>query len=370
MKLPVSGDHYSIIFDCQFGLGLGGIEEWTKSICREFKQHGEYTPYILTNGQNYDIPEELTENILYADLKRENAFSIHNVQEIITCVCRHLPCVLVTSQPDDVLLAGKILKKEFGDLVKVVSGIRGGYAEISQSYIAMKSCTDMYLCVNSQIRLDMIRRGVCADIVHTMLCPVECPQILTRDYSLNENSPIHIGYAGRIEVEEKRMDLLMQVVEELETMHLNYELELAGEGRYESMISYFSASHGCQNRIKMIGRIERESIPQFWSNKDICVNISDHEGRSRSTLEAMAHGAVPIVTETSGVHDDIIDGVNGYIVPVGAYKKMAEQIAVLCKDRKRLPRMGYKAHEELRNKCCMKDHYEFLKAKIEQVIAI
>ncbi len=360
-------NHVSIIFDCEFGLGLGGIEEWTKGICKEFIKKDEFPSYILTNYGDYDIPKELTSHILRVDVERDNAFSLNNMKQILNCISKYLPCILVTSQPDEVLLAGKILSKFWGEQVKVVSGIRGGYSEINKSYMDMKSCTDLYVCVNSAIRKDMIKRGIGEDRIFTMLCPVECSDHLDRTYTVDASLPIRIGYAGRLEVEEKRMDILLKMISRLEQMQVNYYLELAGDGRYEMVIRNYIEQNHLQKKIKLLGRISKNLISGFWSDKDICINISDHEGRSRSTIEAMSNGAIPVVTETWGVHDDITDGKNGYIVNVGDYKAAAGKIALLAKERTLLPEMGKLAHLEIRKKSSMNEHYQFWQKIINTV---
>lgn len=352
-------NHVSVIFDCEFGLVLGGIEEWTKGICREFTKKSEFDSYILTNYGDYDIPQDLANHIIRADVEPDNAFSIHNVKQIINCISMYLPCILVTSQPNEVLLSGKLLKKFFGDQINVISGIRGGYPEINKRYIDLKSCTDLYVCVNSAIREDMIKRGIPENKIFTMLCPIECPGKLDRTYTTDPALPIRIGYAGRLEIEEKRMDLMLKVVSELERMQVNFYFELAGNGRYENAIHNYIEHHNYQEKIKLLGKIDKNLIPKFWCDKDICINISDHEGRSRSTIEAMANGAIPVVTQTWGVHDDIVDGQNGYIVDVGDYKAAAEKIALLSKERTLLSEMGNLAHLEIRKKSSMDEHYQF-----------
>lgn len=89
--------------------------------------------------------------------------------------------------------------------------------------------------------------------------------------------------------------------------------------------------------------------------------MADYEGRSISTLEAMGNGAVPIVTATSGVKEDIIDGLNGYIVPLGDYYTMADRIEYLAQHRSQLFQMGKLAHEVIYPKSSMKKHIEFWK---------
>lgn len=358
----------SIIFDCEYGLGLGGIEEWTKGICNEFIKHNEFMSYILCNDDQYTVPDYLRNNILKVDVDRNKSFSTDNVKKIIDCIITHLPCIIVTSQPNDVLLSGKIIKKMFGDQVKIVSGIRGGHPEINKRYLAMRDCTDLYVCVNSTIRENMIKLGVDPSKIFTMLCPIECPDKNDRLYSLDKDKPIQIGYAGRIQVDEKRVDLILKMCRELEKHNINYKFELAGEGDFENSVYQFIIDNNCQNKISIIGKIDKAEIPDFWRSKDICINLSDHEGRSRTTIEAMANGAVPIVTETSGVHDDIHNNENGFIVNLQDYESMAERIMFLEANRHLLPIMGEKAHVELKKKSSMEDHYKFWKMIISKLI--
>lgn len=361
-------NRHTLIFDCEYGLGLGGIEEWTKGICTQFNLKNEYMSYVLCNYDDFTIPDNLRRNILRVDVRREEAFTYDNVQKIINCISEHLPCIIVTSQPDDVLLSGRILKRMYGDLVKVVSGIRGGHREIYKRYYEMRDCTDIYVCVSSMIREKMIKSGIDSDKVFTMLCPIECPDT-NRFYSLDRKEPIHIGYAGRIQHDEKRFDLMLKMCEVLEKNHINYSFEIAGEGNYEKEVYNFIDANHCRDRLKIVGKLDKQEIKKFWQKQDVCVNISDIEGRSRTTIEAMANGVVPVVTETEGVHDDIFDNENGFIVNLQDYEAMAERIAFLEANRNLLPIMGEKAYLELKKKSSMEDHYKFWKMIISKLVS-
>ena len=130
----------------------------------------------------------------------------------------------------------------------------------------------------------------------------------------------------------------------------------------------FIEKHACYDRVKLLGKIDKKAIWNFWQEQDVCVNISDHEGRSRSTIEAMANGVVPVVTDTWGVKDDIKDGENGFIVNVRDYRAMAENLCFLWKNRDMLPLMGKNAHKELMRKSSMDDHYRFWQEIIDLVM--
>lgn len=165
---------------------------------------------------------------------------------------------------------------------------------------------------------------------------------------------------------DKRTDLLLRLAEVLLEKNENFILEIAGAGEYETNVRTFIDEERMGGYVRVIGRLSREEIPSFWERQDICVNISDTEGRSISIIEAMGGGAVPVVTATSGVREDIEDGVNGYIVPLGDYRAMADRIEYLSAHRDRLPQMGGLAHERIYPKSLMGPHLDFWKELLLQ----
>ena len=119
--------------------------------------------------------------------------------------------------------------------------------------------------------------------------------------------------------------------------------------------------HELTDKVCFWGRVEKKNIQCFWEKQDICVNRADYEGRSISIVEAMGSGAVPVVTNTSGVNEDIINGENGFIVPLGDYIKAADSIMFLYKHRELLPVYGKKAHDMVYPKSLMTNHIMFWK---------
>lgn len=67
---------------------------------------------------------------------------------------------------------------------------------------------------------------------------------------------------------------------------------------------------------------------------------SYHEGTPHSTLEAMAVGRPVITTDAPGCRETVVDGENGYLVPVKDTEKLAEAMLELCKDREKAEQMG------------------------------
>lgn len=362
--VPVYNRDNSVIFACLDGMVLGGVQEWTKDICTKFLEEKNENTYILSTGNNGNTAAILENHMLNVDIDTGNMNSVDNLRKLIACLKEHLPCVLVTSYPYEVF-AGKLVKEAYPDKIKIIAGIRNATENNYREYIDFQECVDAYVCVSSDITREMIKRGIEEERVHTMICPVNCPGKLTRSYTTERTKPIRLGYAGRIVVSQKRMDLMEQMIENLEARKINYYFELAGEGNYLQKMQEFIIGRHLQEKVKLVGVLDKQEISVFWNDKDICINIADFEGRSRSVAEAMANGAVPVVTNTSGVKDDIRDGENGYIVPIGDYEAIADRVAELEKTRDLLSDMGMKAHEELKEKCSMDKHYRFWKEVID-----
>ena len=164
---------------------------------------------------------------------------------------------------------------------------------------------------------------------------------------MDPGEAIHLGYAGRLEKFEKRMDIMIQLIEELEKRNVKYYLEIAGTGSYYDKLRQLISEKKIENHISLLGWLPREKMSAFWQRQDVALNVSDNEGRPIANMEAMLNGAVPVVTETMGVLEDVHDGENGFMVPICDYVGMADKIEYLEKNRTILPKMGKMARKEM-----------------------
>lgn len=355
----------NIIFDCSNGLGLGGIQEWTKSICVELLEQGYDNIFIVSNNGSYAIPALLEKKVEYISIDRENRYSFESILNILQCFSVYLPCKAVSCRIGEFLYAALLLKKYYPDKIEIISVIHGGTLSNYEGYMQIQKGIDRFVGVSRDIVCEMMQRGVKKERIDHMTCPVKCEKVLKRTYTIDKDVPLRIGYAGRLEIRQKRIDLLIKLIEEFEKMCVKYELLIAGEGEGRDYLCRGILELQVEDRVKLLGRIERTSISGFWRECDICINIADYEGRSITIMEAMANGAVPVVTATSGTREDIVNGVNGFLVDIGDYKLMAKAIERLDINRDLLCSMGQKAHENIESKCQMSDHVLFWKQLLE-----
>lgn len=351
----------TILFDSINGLSLGGVEAWTLDICNSLIECCGSQVYIVTDSENYDISSTLKKHILLADIIHKERFSIRTVKNLIEIIIKKMPCKIITSTTNEMMLAAYLIKKYYPNMIEIISVIHNSNESVYSAYLEFKECIDLFIGVSQDIQKDMIQRGIAPDKVYSMTCPFTCEAVLNRTYTESREYPICIGYAGRIEYIQKRMDLLLKFIELLVSRKVNFKIELAGDGLAKEEMKKFIEEKHLEKYITFIGKIHREEIPYFWKTQDISINLSDFEGHSISQLEAMANGAIPIATAVSGSNEDITNDVNGYIVSVGDYKSAADKVEFLEKHRERLEEMGKKAHDEVYPKSLMEPHLAFWK---------
>lgn len=365
-KVGIKGNP-QCIFECDYGLGLGGIEAWTKSICTELLLDGRENVQIISDSGEYEIPDLLEEKVVKLPIHHDEMFAPETMVSIIRYLMSQMPCVVVTGQFYMTLLSACLVKQHFPDQIHIISVIHFGKEELYRQYASKAPYVDLFIGVSKDIAEGLRRHGVLENKTDHMTCPVECDAILERSYTTEMAKPIKLGFAGRVNAKQKRMDLVPALVNKLDSRRIHYCFEIAGEGDYSKKLRDFVADNGLEERLKLIGKLERKEMSGFWKDKDICLSLSDYEGRSISIMEAMANGAVPVVTETSGVHEDITDGENGYIVGIGDMDVMAEKIAFLDCHRDRIAIMGQNAHAQISPKCQMSGHLHYWETLLDNM---
>lgn len=354
-------DKERVVFDCYNGLGLGGIEEWTKQLTTELCDR-KYDVKILYSGEKQKISNELVyvENIVEKGLLTE-------INEVVDCLIQSNCGVVVTSQPGDVLRAACVMKS-MGINIRIICVIHGGTESNYERYPVYDQYVDAYVGVSEDICKELVNRGIDENIVFHMTCPVKLmDKEKSRIYTSNSDFPINIGYAGRIEIEQKRMDLLLELIWDLEKRKVSYHMNIAGAGSYRNYMEKVIDEKQLNSRVKFWGQIDRSEIAYFWQNNDICINLADFEGRSISIMEAMINGAVPVVTQTSGVKEDIYPGINGFYVDIGDYSRIGQYISYLSENRSELNKLGKNARVTMEEKCEINKHVDFWCELLERI---
>ena len=81
--------------------------------------------------------------------------------------------------------------------------------------------------------------------------------------------------------------------------------------------------------------------PNEWiKNSSVFVLPSHREGVPRSTQEAMAIGRAIITTNSVGCKETVVDGVNGYLVPICDVKALINKMELFINNPNLIDKMG------------------------------
>jgi glycosyltransferase involved in cell wall biosynthesis len=123
---------------------------------------------------------------------------------------------------------------------------------------------------------------------------------------------------------------------------------LTGRGPIERELRAMIANMNIANNFRFVGYVDRASLIELYQNATVYVFPSYYEGLPTSVLEAMACGTPVVATAIDGIPEVVIDGKNGFTVPVKNPRAIAFAIVRLLEDEELRKRIGQTARQTIR----------------------
>lgn len=140
--------------------------------------------------------------------------------------------------------------------------------------------------------------------------------------------PVRFGYAGRIVQQQKRMERLPGLLAELDRRGVDYVFELMGAGSYEAQLRQRLAGHP---RVRWLGWRQGAEYWQTLATWRALVLLTDFEGLSRVSLEALSCGVVPVFPDYSPAAREVLGPLSDTgLYPVGDMNAAADRLAALA----------------------------------------
>src|SRR4051794_7907043 len=115
-----------------------------------------------------------------------------------------------------------------------------------------------------------------------------------------------------------RIDELVRAVAILLERGREVELTVAGDGPERESLERLSEELGVGAVVRFVGQIPGAEVEERLAEADLTVSISSSDGASIALLEAMAIGAVPVVSDIPANTAWVDDGLGGVVVEAGA----------------------------------------------------
>ncbi len=155
-----------------------------------------------------------------------------------------------------------------------------------------------------------------------------------------------VGTIARL-VPEKGVDTLLRAAQRLRAVVPGVQFVVAGDGPLRDGLRSLAAELRLDGVVHFLGR--RPDGPALISHLDVLAVPSLSEGTPLVIAEALRAGTPIVATPVGGIPDQIRDGQEGLLVPVGDDQALADALAAVLLDRElaaRLRRAGSRRSEE------------------------
>ena len=158
---------------------------------------------------------------------------------------------------------------------------------------------------------------------------------------------------------EKRFDTLIKAFakkfKDKEAM-----LYIGGDGSQRAWLEALAQENGVKKQIIFLGALSRDDVAKWMNKCDCFVLPSRYETFGVVYIEALASGR-PVIGALNGGAEDIINNLNGYLVPIYDIDKLAEKMLELYK------KIDSYNEEEIRSDCLKRFSPEVIVNKIISV---
>lgn len=137
-------------------------------------------------------------------------------------------------------------------------------------------------------------------------------------------------------------------------------LYIGGDGSQRSWLEALTVENGVKDQIIFLGALSRDDVSKWMNKCDCFVLPSRYETFGVVYIEALASGR-PVIGALNGGAEDIINNLNGYLVPIDDIDKLAEKMLELYK------KIDSYNEEEIRSDCLKRFSPEVIVNKIISV---
>jgi len=154
-----------------------------------------------------------------------------------------------------------------------------------------------------------------------------------------QNKPFNILSIGRLE-RKKGYQFALPTVKKLKDNGIYYKYRIVGSGSYQSELMLLCEQLDLEDEVTFLGDQMHNRVVQELAMADVLFHPSLSEGFCNAVLEAQAMKVPVVCSDAGGLPENVLDGVTGFIVPMGDSEAMAEKLTLLAQDQALRQKMG------------------------------
>ncbi|MFH1841341.1 MAG: glycosyltransferase family 4 protein [Candidatus Nealsonbacteria bacterium] len=333
---------------------IGGLETWTQNIAERISEKCEI--FLVTGRIKNQLKKEVKKGV---NISRTSLFSLKNLSY-------SSPFYILSSLPFIFLKSLFLIKKEKINLLHCQ-----GFLSSFLGYLFLKICHIPYIVtVQRQENKNFLKRTVYRKASRCIaasnyIAKEYFEKIGVKNIEIIPNG-IDLKRFENLNREENRKKLglkdefLIMTVARLEKVkgidyligamkeNINCKLFIIGEGSERSNLENLVEKLNLKDKVKFIGQISNEKIPEYLAAADCFVLSSLKEGFGIVILEAMAAGVPVIGTGVGGILDMVKDGISGLIIEKENSQSISRAVSRIISDKSFAQKLVSQAKESLK----------------------
>lgn len=252
------------------------------------------------------------------------------------------------------------LSPDFADKLKDECPILGDQA-ICERIQEEIDLSQYFLVGSSFVKKSLEYSGVKAEQIYVCPYGVDTSQFYRKEFKTrNVDEVIRFVFVGGTK-QLKGLSYMLEAFQQLD--HTKATFTIIGSDNIAPDLKTKYAQD-----VNFLGMILHDEMSRTLQNYDVMVFPSLGEGFSLSIVEAMACG-LPIISSTNtGVNDFIVEGENGFLVPIQNADAIAEKMQWFINHREEIPRMGRNAMNDASN-MTWENYYRKIGIALENIMA-
>jgi glycosyltransferase involved in cell wall biosynthesis len=192
--------------------------------------------------------------------------------------------------------------------------------------------------------------------------------ILPGERRQEKDGVFRIAFTGRFDP-VKRIPDLLQAAHKLRERGVRFEMILAGDGPLHARIRSDAEAMKISDVVRFTGFIGKQEIEKLVSESHMLALISERESFGLSALEAMAYGAVPVISEGCGCREAIAHEKNGIVIKVGDVESLVRAVVELDGNRERWDELSLAAQRTVEERYHPDQVFAVHRTVIEEALA-
>jgi glycosyltransferase involved in cell wall biosynthesis len=115
-----------------------------------------------------------------------------------------------------------------------------------------------------------------------------------------------------------RVDVLLAAVALLRARGVDCVCDVIGSGSESGKLKRLAARLGLDEAVTFRGQVPEQDVERALASADVYVSVAETDGTSLALLEALALGAVPVVSDIPANSAWVTHGLNGVVVEIAA----------------------------------------------------